>query len=365
MKLTLKIKLLPDAKQADILKRTIAEFNAAADVVSEIAWKNKAFNKFKIQRLSYYVIKAQFKLSAQLIIRLIGKVSDSYKLDRKVQRTFRKYGSITYDSRVLAYKNNTVSLSTIEGRLKGIKYICHNPDYIPYIKGEADLVFNKGKFYLFQTVEIPDEDIKDVEDFIGVDFGQTNIAATSDGKIFNSEQLKVVRKRYAKTRASMQSKGTKGSKRALRRLSGRERRFATVTNHTIAKQIVQQAKEQNRGIAIEDLTNIRKNAKAKSRAQKTELNRWSFYQLRQFLEYKSKMSGIRLFAIPPAYTSQTCSSCQHIGIRKGEKFSCNNCGYKAHADVNAAKNIATWGRIVNRPENSHDMSCILSHNVQG
>jgi hypothetical protein len=50
-------------------------------------------------------------------------------------------------------------------------FVCHNPKYLPYIKGESDLVYKKGKFYLFQTVDIPDEDVDDVEEFIGVDFG--------------------------------------------------------------------------------------------------------------------------------------------------------------------------------------------------
>ena len=35
------------------------------------------------------------------------------------------------------------------------------PKYLPYIKGEADLVYKKGKFYLFQTVEVPEEDVED------------------------------------------------------------------------------------------------------------------------------------------------------------------------------------------------------------
>ncbi len=52
-----------------------------------------------------------------------------------------------------------------------IDFVCHNPAYLPYIKGEADLVYKKGKFYLFQTVDVPEEDVEDVEEFIGVDMG--------------------------------------------------------------------------------------------------------------------------------------------------------------------------------------------------
>lgn len=363
MKLALKIKLLPTNEQAKSLLQTIKEANACCDDISDIAWKGKIFNQFKIHKEVYHPFKSKFNLSSQVLVRCISKVCDAYKIDKKTKRNFKPLGSITYDSRILTYKpGNVVSIWVIGGRVK-IPFVCHNPKYLPYIKGEADLVFNKGKYYLFQTVDIPDEEIKDVEEFIGVDFGQTDIAVLSDGTNYNSEQLKKIRKKYSKVRASVQSKGTKGAKKLLKRLSGRERRFVSIKNHTISKQIVAKAKKQGKGIAIEDLSNIRKTANSKSKTQKTELNRWSFYQLRQYLTYKSLLNGVKLIAIPPAYTSQTCNVCQHIGtkenpFRKGKKFTCTNCGYVGDADVNAAHNIAAWGVAVNTPERNN-MFCSL------
>jgi IS605 OrfB family transposase len=364
MKLTLKIKLLPDKEQSDFLLSTIKEANRVCNTISERAFNSRIFNQFKIHKECYHVIRQSFNLTAQVVIRCISKVADAYKLDRKTKRTFNPLGGIAYDCRILSYniEKRIASIWTVGGRLK-IPFVCHNEKYLPYIKGESDLVFKKNKFYLFQVVEIDDIEITDVEEFIGVDFGQTEIAVCSDGTNYNSEALKKVRKKYSKVRASVQSKGTKNSKRLLKRLSGKERRFVTINNHTISKQIVQKAKAQNKGIAIEDLTNIRRTAKPKSKAQKTELNRWSFYQLRQFLTYKSLMNGVKLYTVPPAYTSQTCSVCNHIGIRKGKHFSCQNCGNVMDADYNASRNIATWGRVINRPENSHIMSCSLSHCV--
>lgn len=352
MKLTLQIKLLPNNEQAKHLLQTIKKANAVCNSISETAWRLKVFNQFKIQREVYHKTKSCSGLSAQILILCISKVVNAYRMDKKIKRSFRPVGSISYDSRILTYKlNNNVSIWSVGGRLK-IPFVCHNPAYIPYIKGEADLVFKKGKYYLFQTVDVPDEDVKDVEEFIGVDFGQTDIAVLSDGTNYNSKQLKKVRKKYSKVRASVQRKGTKSSRRLLKRLSGRERRFVSINNHTISKQIVAKAKQENKGIAIEDLSKIRKTAKPKSRAQKTELNRWSFFQLRQFLTYKAMLSGVKLFAIPPAYTSQMCSDCLHIGERNGKKFRCKNCGNIMDADHNAAKNISAWGSVVNLPESS-------------
>jgi len=252
----------------------------------------------------------------------------------------------------MTYKpNNIVSLWCFGGR-QNIKFIYHNEKYLSYIRGEADLVYKNKKFYLFQTIELPEKDIKDSNKFIGCDFGQRDIVTLSDGTNFNSEKLKEVRKKYTKLRTSIQRKGTKSSKKLLKQLSGKESRFVSISNHSISKKIVTMAKAQNKGIAIEDLGNITKNIKSKSKVHKMELNRWSFKQLRQFLTYKAKLEGIKLFAIPPQYTSQTCNKCKHIGERNGKIFKCKNCRNVTDADFNAAKNISTWGQTVNFPEKS-------------
>lgn len=363
MKLTLKIKLLPTDEQANFLLNTIREANLVCNTISDVAWGRRIFNNFKLHHEVYHPYKTNFNLNSQALVRCIAKVSDSYKSNKKTKRQFRPLGGISYDSRIMTYKpNNIVSLWAIGGRIK-IPFVCHNRNYFPYIKGEADLVYKKGKFYLFQTLEVPTEEVKNIESFLGVDFGQTDIAVLSDGTHYNSEQLKKVRKKYSKIRASVQSKGTKGAKKLLKRLSGKERRFVSINNHTISKQIVAKAKKENVGIAIEDLSRIRFTAKPKSKAQKTELNRWSFYQLRQFITYKALLSGVKLVVVPPAYTSQICSVCQHIGtkdnsFRKGKRFACTNCGNVADADVNAAHNIAAWGVAVNTPE-KNNMFCTL------
>jgi putative transposase len=349
MKLTLKVKLLPTQEQAGLLLQTMKKANAVCNAISDIAWENKVFNQFKIHNLCYHGFKSTFNLSAQMLVRCISKVADAYKLDKKRKRSFRPIGAITYDSRILSYKDFTVSIWAIGGRLK-IPFVCHNPKYIPYIKGEADLVYNKGKFYLFQTVDISDGEIKDVEEFIGVDFGLTDIVVTSDGIKHTADTLNQYREQRQKVRSSIQSKGTKGAKKLLKRLKGRERTHATIINHTIAKSIVLSAKRQGKGVAIEDLTNIRFTSKRRNKKFRTKLGRWSFAQLRSFIAYKSALNGVELVVVEPAYTSQTCSCCHHIGTRKNKSFKCQNCGADMDADINAAINIASLGASINKPE---------------
>lgn len=359
MKLVLQIRLFPTQEQADLLKDTISTFNEACNTISQIAWERKVFSQFKLHHETYYAIKETYNLSSQLTIRAISKVADSYKLDKKRQRKFREYGSITYDSRIISYKGNTVSMSTIGGREK-ISFICHRQDFIPFIKGEADLVFRKGKFYLYQTIDVECEEIKMPDKFIGVDMGVTDIIAVSDGTLTSSDEVRRIRDRYNRTRASVQSKGTRSCHKLLKRLSGKEKRFATIVNHTISKQLVEKAKAESKGIAIEDLTNICKRIckQKRSKAQRREISSWTFHQLRSFLEYKCAINGIMLSVVPPVYTSQTCNRCMHIGERHGKSFKCAHCGNISDADINAAKNIATWG-YVNTHEGWDLLSCSI------
>lgn len=361
MKLTLQIKLLPTQEQFVSLKNTLKEANTACNAISETAWNKKLFNQFKLHKEVYHPIKSSFNLSAQMVVRCISKVADSYKLDKKVKREFRILGAITYDARILSYTKDAVSLWSVDGRLKGIKFVCHNQNYLPYLKGEADLVLKKGKFYIFQTVEVPEEDVKDVEDFIGVDFGLVSIATLSNGKEFNSKKLQDYREKRQKVRSSVQSKCTRGSKKLLKRLSGRERTTASIINHTIAKQIVQIAKEENKGISIEDLKGIRFSSLKKGKKFRTRVGKWSFNQLRQYISYKAILNGVPVVLVNPRYTSKTCNNCHHIGNRKGKIFRCNNCGNNMDADINASKNIATLGCSVNNSEKSSMYSCALHY----
>jgi IS605 OrfB family transposase len=346
MKLILQIKLLPDGSQAQSLLDTIKKANAACNTISEIAWKEKTFNQFKLHQKSYYLAKEQYGLSSQMTVRCISKVSDSYKLNKKIKREFKPFGAITFDSRILSYKNNSISIWTIKGRLK-IPFVCFRPDWLPFVKGEADLITRRGKFFLFQTVEIPEEGIKDVEEFLGVDFGLINIATLSDGEIMSGKEIETYREKRQKIRSSLQSKGTKNCKKVLKRLSGKEKRTASIVNHTIAKRIVAKAFKTHKGIALEKLKGIRKSANNKGKKFRSRVGKWNFADLRAKIEYKAKLSGVPVVAVNPAYTSQTCSRCHNLGSRNGESFKCPHCGFEAHADVNAAKNI---GGAVNHPE---------------
>jgi len=372
MKLILQIKLKVDKEQKKSLLNTIKEANACCNELSKFAFENKCFNQFKLHHAKYYSIKSSFNLSAQMVVRNIQKVSSTYKLDKKKQRVFKELGAITYDARILSYniEKRLASIWSVDGRLK-IPFIPYPEKYLPYIKGEADLICRKNKFYLFQTIEYPEEEIKDVEEFIGCDFGINSLVTTSDGINHSAEWLNTYREHWQKVRSSIQAKADtskrstkRNARKCLKRLSSRERTTANLINHTISKSIVKSAKEQNKGIAIEDLTNIRFTSKNRNKKFRTKLGRWNFADLRAKLEYKALLNGVKLVVVEPAFTSQMCNSCYHIGKRTNKVFKCTNNKCKVDtmdADFNASKNISLLGTLVNRAERYDMLSCSLHY----
>ncbi|WP_235441035.1 RNA-guided endonuclease InsQ/TnpB family protein, partial [Limnoraphis robusta] len=220
-----------------------------------------------------------------------------------------------------------------------------------------------GNYYINIVVEVPTQPKNQTPKVLGVDLGIRDIATTSTGKSWDGEKLRETRSRFVRVRASIQSKRTKSSKRLLRRLSGKESRFQKWVNHNISKQLIEVAQQLNSAIAFEDLSGIRLRTKVRKKTL-TEINRWAFYQLRLFTEYKARIAGVDVILVDPRYTSQTCSICHHVhpekgkSYRNGKHFKCGFCGFEHDADVNGALNIAQLGAVVNQPEIS-TYSCQL------
>jgi IS605 OrfB family transposase len=150
-----------------------------------------------------------------------------------------------------------------------------------------------------------------------------------------------LRKRRRRQRKRLQAKQTSSARRVLRRLSGREAHFAANENHRISKQIVELAKRTSRGIALEELNGIRQRVRLR-RKQRDDLHNWSFYQLQQYIAYKAQLSGVPVVQVDPRYTSQRCAGCGHVAKANRPDqatFQCVACGFRCHADTNAAKNI--------------------------
>jgi putative transposase len=205
-----------------------------------------------------------------------------------------------------------------------------------------------------------------------------DIAVTSLGDKWDGKQTTETRDKFARVRASLQQKASKGTRstrrrarQILKRLSGRERRYQTWLNHNISKLIVLSALQGNAIIAIEDLTGIRErtNELPRNKTERRRSNSWAFFQVRLFLSYKSVKYGVKLIAVNPAYTSQTCHRCLHIhpvkgkSYRSGKSFKCGHCDNHCDADENGSKVISIVGAAVN-PLRGSVLSCNLADHIR-
>lgn len=307
----------------------------------------------------------KFGLSAQVAQSAIRHVAAKYVSARTAKKHLKRPVRFQGTAMVLmggergrdfSVSPKGFSVWTLVGRIKGIPY--HGaPALIDYLDtwqmGDGRLLMRKGKVYLVVSFKKEIPEITSLNDgVVGLDRGINVIAAVTAGRqarFFGGGHVKHVRWRYTHIRASLQSKkarkNTRSLRRVLKRLSGREARFQIDVNQVVSKWIVEFAKATGTPvIALEDLKGIRQGRRLRKQ-QRTDLNRWAFYQLEQFLRYKAEPEGIVLWPVDPKHTSQGCSRCGHTekANRHGHDFTCKACGYRLHADLNAARNIRLRG----------------------
>jgi len=371
--LTVSCKLNPSAEQVVKIEAVLKAFADACTWIN-LSTPEKLTNKTTMQKQVYQQVRELFGLSANLTIRAIARVCANRKTARIKNAVIKSFAptSIDYDARIFSFKEKdwTVSLTLLHSREHfGVAIGNYQRGLL---KGQqptsATLTKRKdGSFYIQIQVKPFPLTVKESVNCLGVDLGRTDIAHTSTGDQWNGQQLTKVRDHYTKLRATLQQKASKGTRSTrrrcrelLQRLSGKERRFQSHTNHTISYRIIQKALTLGASVALEDLTGIgeRTNQQPRNKTERRRSNSWAFYQLRQFLTYKAVKFGVSLVLVNPAYTSQMCHRCSHIHSVKGESyrsgkgFKCGYCGWHGDSDLNGAINISRLGQLVNLPEGS-------------
>jgi putative transposase len=359
-KLQVPVELRPE------IDATLQAFGDACNQILQVSKRERVKNTTKLHYLTYYTVKASTGLKANHVCQAIRRVIGAVTGQKQVHQ-FRPT-SMNLDARTFSYREKTQQVGiTLMNRRVWLPLSIGNYQ-IGLLKGQsptsAVLCKRKnGDYYIQIQVDIPTQPPGKTPKVIGVDVGQRDIAHTSTGKSWSGGQIQATREKRVKITASIQSKGTKGAKRLLKRLSGRDRRFQKWVNHNISKQLVGEAKQLNAAIAFEDLTGIRQRAKVR-KSQRRNLHSWACYQLKQFTAYKLAIAGLPMLNIPAPYTSQTHYVCLRIGQRKGKDFWCECCQKHEDADFNAAKVIELWGRTVIRPGHS-ELFCSLEQMVLG
>jgi transposase len=183
-----------------------------------------------------------------------------------------------------------------------------------------------GKFYarVFVQKEAPKEEGGDV---LGCDVGYRNAVSRSDGYMGKNtaKVIKLSRLRDAeRRRQGIVKRGFKS--------------FMKQTLDLEAKRTVARCKRSSLSLAYES-------PKTLANLKSGKLHGWARSYFAKRCQTLCAENGVRSVWVNPAFTSLTCAECglSDRQSRHGISFVCVGCGHSAHADINAARNIAAKG----------------------
>ena len=338
MQRTISLKIDAPAEFLDYLKTCNELFNKYV----EWCFETKSYNKNKAHVELYEKYRQEFpSINAGTLQCIRDAALESVKaLKFKFKPIKKPHSHIRYDARTISLRGDQLSFSWSGDRIKQMIKI---PEFFKKQYGNwkfqaATIGYDRFKKcfkanLIFQS-STPD---KVGDRVVGIDRGLYNIVSLSDGFKYASNQIRKVKREVLFLKKQLQAKGTPSAKRKLKKLSGYEKRFSLNVNHNISKQLVEMPFDI---FALEDLSGIRKQ-KSKGKKLNKWLSNWSFWQLEQLLRYKAEAKGKQIALVDARYTSQKCSNCGQIEKknRNGSHYACDRCGYREHADVNAARNI--------------------------
>ena len=240
---------------------------------------------------------------------------------------------------------------------------------IPKLKGTLELVKNQktNQYYLHVPLDriITKKNMTDESEILGLDVGITDLITLSNGSVYgansaelfytlsdnlvnkNRSRLFSYKQKLEKRISTEQDQSKKSileqklknlednnlvSKKRIAKISKYKSRIASHINCELNKMV----KDENvKEIVREDL-NWSSKKKNVSRKQQNRFSTWSKGVLLERLSVKLAEKGIKETIVNPAYTSQVCCKCNHLGIRKGKEFKCSNCNLSIDADFNAS-----------------------------
>jgi len=229
-------------------------------------------------------------------------------------------------------------------------------DYLPmHAKiGSATISEQAGRWYVSLCVHAEQKEAEPATGpVIGVDLGIKVLATCSDGTSYDNP--KALRKNLKKLKRlsrqhSRKVKGSNNRKKAQRKLARMHARIANIrkeTLHQATSSIVAKTKpreERPSCIVIEDL-NV--SGMLKNRKLSRAIADVGLYEFRRQLTYKAALAGCEVKVVSRWFpSSKTCSSCGTVKetLDLWERvFVCEDCGYVADRDYNAAKTLAAAG----------------------
>ena len=304
---------------------------------------------------------------------------DVHRLNNLLRRYVRRYQKKSHSNKTNVIL--TSNLYTYKGKGKKFTFSYKNKCprieitldwYIPNLKGTLELVKDKNsnQYYLHVPLDriISKKKMTKQSETVGLDVGITDLIMLSNGSVYgaNSAELfytlsdnlvnknksrlwsykrgleeKIAEEKDEEKKAKLELKlrnleeNNLGYKKRKAKVGRYKSRIFSHINHEINKMIEE---EDLREVIKEDLNWVSKK-KNVSKKQQNRFSTWTKGTLLERLSIKLAEKGIKETIVNPAYTSQICCKCNHLGERNGKEFKCSNCNLKIDADFNASINI--------------------------
>ena len=304
---------------------------------------------------------------------------DVHRLNNLLRRYIRRYKTKSYTNKANViltsnlYKfDSNNNIFSFTGKKKNSKVTITLIGNIPKLKGTLELVKNQksNQYYLHVPLDriIIKKEMTEQSEILGLDVGITDLITLSNGSIYGANSAELFYtlsdnlvnknrsrlfsyKRQLEERILTENDPSKksilelklknlennnlGSKKRISKISKYKSRIVSHINCELNKMVKEEDIEE---IVREDLNWISKKKKNVSRKQQNRFSTWSKGVLLERLSVKLAENGIKETIVNPAYTSQVCCKCNHLGNRKGKEFKCLNCNLNIDADFNASIN---------------------------
>jgi len=188
--------------------------------------------------------------------------------------------------------------------------------------------------------------------FIGIDRNLNNVTlAATDGSIMKHDLSEATRVKntYREVRSRMRRNDVCIHREITGKYGQKQQEKVKRILHHASKMIVQQAKNRDFGIVMEQLTGLRtlyRHGNEQGRFYRGLMNSWSYGELQRQIEYKARWEGLPVIYVYPHGTSAKCSKCGSRMTRipeENRKLKCPSCRVNVDRDVNAARNILARG----------------------
>ena len=287
-------------------------------------------------------------VNSQSLQSSLRNLDTAYQRFFRTKKGFPKFKSKKYKKSFqvpqhVKFENNMLSIP----KIKNIKIVAHRA--IPKDANIKTITISKtptGKYFAAVLIEDHKELPKKpkVSNVLGLDFGLTHLAITSDGnKIANPRCLNksLERLKLLQQRLSSKQKGSKNRNKARLKVAKLHEKIANQRNDYLHKLSRRLCESQADTIAIEDLS-ILKMMQNGNLAKSISDVAW--HELRRQLEYKCDWHGKNLIVIDKYFPStKTCSACGAVNENltlKNRIWNCQSCKATHDRDINAAINIA-------------------------